>query len=117
MYIVNHAEDKYICVDLTFVPLMEALADKMPGVQGYIIMTDEAHMPDTTLRNTICYETLVESQGVSDYEWPVFDENHPSSLCYTSGTTGAPKVRRRVLFSAVHNRPPTVVSHGTCLVL
>ena len=30
LYIINHAEDKVLCVDLTFVPIVEALADQLP---------------------------------------------------------------------------------------
>ncbi len=89
-YIVKHAEDAYLFVDLTFVPLVEALADHLKGVKGIVIMTDEAHMPDTKISAPLCYETLLAAQD-DDYEWPVFDENLASSLCYTSGTTGNPK--------------------------
>ncbi|MBO6826317.1 MAG: long-chain-fatty-acid--CoA ligase [Sneathiella sp.] len=89
-YIANHAEDKFIFVDLTFVPLLEAVKDHLTGVKGFVIMTDEAHMPETSLDNVYCYETLIEAED-GNYEWPVFDENSASSLCYTSGTTGNPK--------------------------
>ncbi len=89
-YIVNHAEDRYMFVDLTFVPLLEAVADQITGVKGFIIMTDEAHMPETKLPNPICYETLMAGCD-DDYKWPQFDERTASSLCYTSGTTGNPK--------------------------
>lgn len=95
VFIVNHAEDKYLFTDLTFVPLFEKLADKMPTVKGFIIMTDEAHMPDTQLPNALCYETLM-AEVDDDYQWPLFDERTASMLCYTSGTTGNPK---GVLFS------------------
>src|SRR3546814_12086135 len=54
-------------------------------------MTDRAHMPKSdAIRNLICYEDLVESHS-DRFDWPVFDENTASSLCYTSGTTGNPK--------------------------
>jgi len=90
VFIINHAEDRYIFVDVMFVPLLEALADKIPGVEGFIVLTDEAHMPQTTLPNVHCYETLVA--GESDrFAWPQFDERTASALCYTSGTTGNPK--------------------------
>lgn len=90
-YIVNHAEDRYIFTDPTFVPLLEQLAPTLSGVQGFVLMTDRAHMPaETSLPNAICYEDLIAS--VDDaYEWPTFDERTASSLCYTSGTTGNPK--------------------------
>ena len=90
IYIANHAEDKYIFTDLTFVPLFDKLAEHLPNVKGYIIMTDEEHMPETSLPNVICYETLMATAD-DDYAWPLFDERTASSLCYTSGTTGNPK--------------------------
>lgn len=89
-YIINHAEDKYLFIDTTFVPLLEALQSKLPKVKGYIIMTDEAHMPQTSLNNALCYETLLAQQN-GDYEWPLLDERQATSICYTSGTTGNPK--------------------------
>lgn len=89
-YIVNHAEDKYLFIDLTFVPLLEAIKDEIKQVKGFIIMTDREHMPESSLPNALCYEELMSAQN-SDYSWPQFDENTASSLCYTSGTTGNPK--------------------------
>jgi fatty-acyl-CoA synthase len=108
IYIINHAEDKYIFIDLTFVPLIEKLADQLPKVKGFVIMTDEAHMPETGLPNVICYEALVASAD-DDYRWPVFDERTASSLCYTSGTTGNPK---GVLFS---HRSTVLHSYAICI--
>jgi acyl-CoA synthetase (AMP-forming)/AMP-acid ligase II len=89
-YIVNHAEDQIVFVDLTFVPLVEKLAAEFKSVRHYVIMTDRAHMPATTLPNVLCYEELIAAED-DDYAWPEFDENTASSLCYTSGTTGNPK--------------------------
>jgi acyl-CoA synthetase (AMP-forming)/AMP-acid ligase II len=89
-YIINHAEDKYVFIELTFVPLLEAIFDKLPKVEGYVIMTDKEHMPETSLLNAICYEELMETADDA-YKWPVFDEKTACSLCYTSGTTGNPK--------------------------
>ena len=90
IYIVNHAADRYIFLDLSFVPLLEPLHEELKSVEGFVLMTDREHMPDTTLPNVICYEELVEAQ-TDDYEWPVFDEGEAAMLCYTSGTTGNPK--------------------------
>ncbi|GAC1402246.1 MAG: 3-(methylthio)propionyl-CoA ligase [Candidatus Velthaea sp.] len=89
-YILNHADDAFIFLDLTFVPLIEAVAPHLPRVRGYVIMTDEAHMPATTLPRALCYETLI-AKHLRHIDWPQFDERAASSLCYTSGTTGDPK--------------------------
>ena len=89
-YIVNHAEDRVLFVDLTFVPLVEKMIDHFQGVDAFVIMTDEAHMPETSLTNALCYETLVAAEDGA-YSWPRLDENTAAGLCYTSGTTGNPK--------------------------
>ena len=89
-YIVNHAADKYIFLDTTFVPLLEPMAEKLPQVKGYVILADSAAMPETSLPNAICYEDLLAAETEA-FDWPVFDENAAASLCYTSGTTGNAK--------------------------
>lgn len=104
-YIINHAEDKSLLIDLTFVPLVEALKDKLQGIKSYIIMTDRDHMPQTTLPNVLCYEELLAAED-GDYSWLEVDENSACGLCYTSGTTGDPK---GVLFSHRSNYLHTMV--------
>ena len=79
-----------IFVDLTFVPLLEAVADKLPTIERYIVLTDAAQMPATKLKNAVAYESwLAEADG--DFAWAEFDERTAAGLCYTSGTTGNPK--------------------------
>ncbi|MCH8308685.1 MAG: long-chain-fatty-acid--CoA ligase [Proteobacteria bacterium] len=90
VFIINHAQDRWIFVDPMFLPLIEKIADKITGVEGFVVLTDEAHMPDTSLQNVRCYETLVGAES-SDFAWPELDENSAAALCYTSGTTGDPK--------------------------
>ena len=90
VYIINHAEDQWIFVDLTFVPLLESIQDQISAVKGFIILADPANMPKTSLNNVLCYEDLISSAS-DQLEWPQFDENTAASLCYTSGTTGNPK--------------------------
>ena len=90
-YIADHAEDQVLCFDLTFLPLVEAVAPRLKTVKSYVAMTDRAHMPkDSKVTGLLCYEDLLEAAS-ADYAWPSFDENSASSLCYTSGTTGNPK--------------------------
>ena len=91
IYIVNHAEDKYLFVDLTFVPLLEAIKDHITVLRGIVVMTDAAHMPRSqALPNLICYEDLIADES-EEFAWPEFDERTAAGLCYTSGTTGNPK--------------------------
>ncbi len=90
VWIVNHAEDRMMLLDLTFVPLIEKLADKLTPIERYVVLTDAAHMPQTSLRNAVPYEEwIAEADG--DFAWKSFDENTAAGMCYTSGTTGNPK--------------------------
>ena len=90
VWIVNHAEDRVMLVDLTFVPLLEKIADRLKPVERYVILTDAANMPETTLKNAVPYEEWIA--GVDgDFAWKIFDENTAAGMCYTSGTTGNPK--------------------------
>ncbi len=90
VWIINHAEDRVMMTDLTFLPLLEKIADKLPTIERYIVFTDAAHMPATSLRNAVAYEAwLAEADG--DFAWKEFDENTAAGMCYTSGTTGHPK--------------------------
>ena len=90
VYVVNHADDKIIFLDLTFIPIIEAHLDKFPKTTRYVLMAEREHMPDCKIPNVICYEDLIENED-DDFSWPEFDENTASGLCYTSGTTGNPK--------------------------
>jgi fatty-acyl-CoA synthase len=91
VWIANDAQDKVLCFDASFLPLVEKLVSHMPGIKHYVLMTDRAHMPaQTPIPGLLCYEELVEAED-GQYAWPSFDENTASSICYTSGTTGHPK--------------------------
>lgn len=89
-FIINHAEDRWIFVDLTFVPLLESIKDQITGVEGFVVLCDEDKMPQTALPNAQCYETLLAKES-DVFTWPEFDERSAASMCYTSGTTGNPK--------------------------
>lgn len=90
IYIINHAEDRIIFVDLTFVPLLEAVLAHCPTVERVVIMTDPATMPATKLPRAECYEAVL-AEASTDVVWGDFEENTACGLCYTSGTTGNPK--------------------------
>ena len=91
VYIADHAEDQVLFFDLSFLPIIEAVAGRVKTIKHFIAMTDRAHMPAASkVANLLCFEDLLQAQD-DDFEWPLFDENQASSLCYTSGTTGNPK--------------------------
>ncbi|MFZ5578438.1 MAG: 3-(methylthio)propionyl-CoA ligase [Pseudomonadota bacterium] len=92
-WIINHADDRAVCFDLTFAPLVKAVAKRCPGVKHWIALCEADTLPAelaATVAGVLSYEALLAAQS-SEYPWPVFDENTASSLCYTSGTTGHPK--------------------------
>ncbi|GGC21300.1 3-(methylthio)propionyl-CoA ligase [Pseudoduganella buxea] len=90
-WIVNHADDQYLLFDLTFLPIVEAIAPLCPNVKGFILMADADRLPqETRIPNLQSYEAVLAGQP-DRYEWPQFDERSAASLCYTSGTTGNPK--------------------------
>ena len=88
-WILNHAGDRMVMVDTTFVPMLEKIADKVPSVEKYVVLTDKAHMPQTTLKNAVAYEEWL-AQADGNFAWQDFDENTAAAMCYTSGTTGDP---------------------------
>jgi 3-(methylthio)propionyl---CoA ligase len=91
VYIADHAEDQVLFFDLTFLPLIEAIASRVKTIKTFVAMTDRAHMPkDSKVANLLCFEELIDAHDDA-FVWPMFDENQASSLCYTSGTTGNPK--------------------------
>ena len=91
VWIADHAEDQILFFDLTFLPLVEAVASRVKTIKAFVLMTDRAHMPAASkVPNLLCYEELI-ADASDVFDWPQFDENTASSLCYTSGTTGHPK--------------------------
>ncbi|MCY6382221.1 long-chain-fatty-acid--CoA ligase [Hoeflea prorocentri] len=89
-WIMNDAEDRLLFVDLTFLPVVEAVADKVPSLLKVVVLTDSAHMPETKIANAVAYEDWV-SEADTDFEWREFEETTAAGMCYTSGTTGDPK--------------------------
>jgi 3-(methylthio)propionyl---CoA ligase len=90
-WIANHAEDQVLCFDLTFLPLVQAIHARCPGIKAYVALCEPGKLPaDSGVPNLVSYESWIGGQPAS-YVWPSFDENSASSMCYTSGTTGNPK--------------------------
>ncbi|HKE46252.1 MAG TPA: 3-(methylthio)propionyl-CoA ligase [Steroidobacteraceae bacterium] len=107
-WIADHAEDRVLFFDLTFLPLVEAIAPRVRTIRHFVVMTDRAHMPVSKLPGLLCYEELLEA-AAEEFAWPEFDEHTAASLCYTSGTTGNPK---GVLFS---HRSTILHAYGAAL--
>jgi acyl-CoA synthetase (AMP-forming)/AMP-acid ligase II len=101
VYIANHAEDSWICVDAATLPIAERIASRLATVKGWIYMSVDAELPPSALK-LVSYERLIAAQD-ADYEWPQFDERQASVICYTSGTTGQPK-------GVVHSHRSTLLS-------
>ncbi len=91
VYIADHAEDQVLFFDLTFLPLVEAIAHRVKTIKTFVAMSDRSHMPtNSKIPNLACYEDLIANQS-DQFDWPMLDEQSACSLCYTSGTTGNPK--------------------------
>jgi fatty-acyl-CoA synthase len=90
-WITNHAEDRVLCFDLTFLPIVQQIHATCSSIRHYVALCDADRLPrDTGIPGLMSYEAWIDAQSDA-YEWPSFDENAASSLCYTSGTTGDPK--------------------------
>ncbi|MBW8854853.1 MAG: AMP-binding protein, partial [Bradyrhizobium sp.] len=67
-WIINHAQDRIVMTDITFIPVLEKIADKLTSVERYVVLTDKAHMPQTTLKNVVAYEDwIAEADG--KFKW------------------------------------------------
>ncbi|WP_373090358.1 long-chain fatty acid--CoA ligase [Zhongshania sp.] len=106
-FIINHAGDRLVFVDPAFVALLEGIKHDLPSVELFIVLCDKDQFPATTLNNAIDYESFIADQS-SDFSWAELSEESPSSLCYTSGTTGDPK---GVLYS---HRSNLLMAYASC---
>ena len=89
-YIVNHAEDRVLFFDATFLPLIAGLHEHLTAVRAFVLMGPRDEAAAAQVPGLLFYDEVLE-RGSDAYVWPVFDELSASSLCYTSGTTGNPK--------------------------
>ena len=120
-WIVNHAEDRMMFVDLTFLPILEKHAAGLKSIERFIVLTDAAHMPKTKLKNAVAYEDWINEVD-GDFGWAEFDENTAAGMCYTSGTTGNPKGvlyshRSNVLHSMISAMPDAMACSSRDVIL
>ncbi|MGR1583143.1 long-chain-fatty-acid--CoA ligase [Thalassobius sp. S69A] len=112
VYIINDASDRVLFLDRTFLPIVAKLGAHLKTVKHIVLMGPRDDEAAAMLPGLMFYEELI-AEGNDAYEWPHVDENSPSSLCYTSGTTGHPKGvlyshRSTVLHSLGGNQPDTL---------
>jgi len=90
-YVVGHSQASYILVDESLLPVAEAIASHVPGIKGWIVMSDK---PLSDIRTSLAplfhYEDLL-AEAETGIDWPEIDEHSAYSACYTTGTTGRPK--------------------------
>ncbi|VTU28426.1 Long-chain-fatty-acid--CoA ligase [Variovorax sp. PBS-H4] len=118
MWIANHAEDQVLCFELSFLPMVQAMHARCPGIRQYVALCDADRLPaDSGIPNLVSYEAWIGAQP-TDYAWPSFDENSASSMCYTSGTTGNPKAalysHRSTILHAYAAALPDVMNLSAC---
>ena len=104
-WIINHAEDRVLIFDTTFLPIVEAIKDKIPTVEKFVIYAGPEDMPENSVR-AVAYDLWIDGQS-TDCVWGDFPEDTACGLCYTSGTTGNPK---GVLYSHRSNVLHTLVT-------
>ena len=117
-WIINHAEDRVLCFDLTFVELVQAIHAECPTVKEWVLLTDDVHMPtDSGIPGLTSYESWIAERPTS-YGWPEFEENAAAVMCYTSGTTGNPKAalysHRSTVLHAYASALPDVMGLSAC---
>ncbi|HHB81220.1 MAG TPA: long-chain-fatty-acid--CoA ligase [Aliiroseovarius sp.] len=121
IYIINHAADKVLFLDKTFLPIAAKLGEHLKSVKHVVLMGPRDEEAAGMVEGLLFYDELLET-GDADYTWPELDENAASSLCYTSGTTGNPKGvlyshRSTVLHSIGGNQPDGVAISACDTVL
>ncbi|MFJ9565208.1 long-chain-fatty-acid--CoA ligase [Streptomyces fuscichromogenes] len=89
VYIANHAGDKAVLVDADLVPQLQRIIHRLTTVR-HVIVVGEAHLDAPASVTVHDYATLLGAASPG-FDWPQLPERSAAVLCYTTGTTGAPK--------------------------
>ncbi|CAN5417378.1 N/A [soil metagenome] len=106
---IDQAQDRILCIGAGLTDMGRALTARCPSLEKLIILDGDPVEP-----GDIDVEALIA--GSEDRPiWGDFDEQTPAGLCFTSGTTGAPK---GVLYTHRSNYLNTIRSlQADCLAL
>ena len=89
-FIISDADDQVIFVDRSLIPILNALAGKIPSARHIVVIGDGGPIPEHQLGDLLDYETLLAAESPT-FDWPELKERQAAAMCYTSGTTGNPK--------------------------
>ncbi len=106
VHTINHAKDRIIFFDDTFLPLLESIYERIKStVEKFVYISDRPGLPDTKIDPVYEYEKIIKEKS-SEFPWPDLDENTYATLCYSTGTTGLPKgamfTHRQIYLQALH---------------
>lgn len=90
-FVVGHSEASLVLVDETLLSVAEAIAPHVPGVKGWIVMSDKPLSEIRTSLSPVYHHEDLLAAAEPTINWPVIDERSAYSACYTTGTTGRPK--------------------------
>ena len=88
--IMNHAQDSVLIIDGSLLSQIANVLDKVPTLSDVIVIGDCPELQPIGALRIHRYDTLVEHSPPIE-TWPELDEKQAAVVCYTSGTTGAPK--------------------------
>ena len=80
-YIANHAEDRFLIVDDSLLPLYEQIRDSTRFERVFVVALSKNAIPPYTEK----YEDFLNTAS-DDFAYPQLDENEAATLCYTLGT-------------------------------
>ena len=91
-YILNHGGARVVVVEEGLAHLLDPIRERLETVEHYVLARhDHSSGGDTTGGAWLDYETLITNAASAAPPPVEIDENEPSALLYTSGTTGRPK--------------------------